>query len=82
MQRKQPFEIQVATIHYVERPSFDGQHIQHIDLVGLAVRNMNEGWNIAAQIEQRMQLDCSLGRTKRRPWKQRQAQIDGRGIMA
>ena len=41
---------------------------------------MNEGWNVAAQIEQRMKFDCCLGGTKRRPWKQRQTQVDGRGI--
>ena len=56
------------------------KHIQHVDLVGLAVRDMNESRDIAAQVQQGMQLDRCLGGTKRRPWKQRQAQVDGRGI--
>ena len=80
MQREQTTEVQVAAIHHVERSGLEGQHIQHVDLVGLAVRDMNEGWNVAAQIEQRMKFDCCLGGTKRRPWKQRQTQVDGRGI--
>lgn len=41
---------------------------------------MDKGWDIAAQAEQRMHLDGSPGLTKVRPWKDAQAQIDGRGI--
>src|SRR4030065_667052 len=43
---------------------------------------MDEGRNVAAQVEQRMQLDRSLGGTERRPWKQRQTQVDGGGIQS
>jgi hypothetical protein len=32
------------------------------------------------QIEQRMQLEGCFGRTERRPWKNRQTQIDGRYV--
>jgi len=80
VQREQPLEVQISPIHHIERAGFDGQHIQHVDLVGLAVRDMNESRNIAAQIQQSVQLDRSLGCTKRRPWKQRQTQVYGRGI--
>ena len=55
-------------------------HIQHIDLVGFAIRDMNEGWDIAMQIQKRMQFERCLGRTKRCPWKQGQAQVYGRRI--
>ena len=37
---------------------------------------MNEGRNIAPQIEQRMEFDRTLVFAKARPWKERQAQID------
>lgn len=37
---------------------------------------MNEGRNIAPQIEQRMEFDRTLAFAKARPWKERQAQID------
>lgn len=74
MQREQPTEIEIPAIHHIGRASFDGQHIQYIDLVGLAVRDVDKGGNVAAKIQR------SLGGTKRRPWEQRQAQVDGRGI--
>ena len=41
---------------------------------------MDEGENIAAQIEQRMQLDGRLGRSEHGPGKYRQTQIDGGGV--
>ncbi len=80
MQCEQPTEIQIPTIHHIKRPGFEGQHIQHVDLVGLAVRDVNESRDVAAQIQQGMQLDRCLGGAERRPWKQRQAQVYGRGI--
>ena len=76
----QPTEIQVAPIHHIEGARLEGQHVQHIDLVGLAVGNMDERRDVAAQIQQGMQSDRCLGGAKRRPWKQGQTQIDGRGI--
>ena len=45
--------------------------------VQFAVADMNEAGDVAAQVEQRMQLDRRFGRTKQSPWKYRQAQIDG-----
>ena len=80
MQRIQAREIQIAAIHDVENARLEGQHVEHIDLVGLAVRDMDESRDVAAQVQQGMQLDRRLGGAKRRPWKQRQAQIDGRCI--
>ena len=80
MQREQAGEIQIAAIHDAERSCFEGQHIQHVDLVCLAVRDMDEGGDVAAQVEQGVQLYRSLGSTKWRPWKQRQAQVYGRRI--
>jgi len=48
--------------------------------VQLAIRDMNERRDIAAQIEQSVQLDRRLLLAKARPRKQRQAQIDGGGV--
>jgi len=80
VQCEQTAEIQITPIHHVESARFDRQYVQHVDLVGLAVRDVDEGGDVAAQIQQGMQLDRRLGGAERRPWKQRQAQIDGRGI--
>lgn len=46
----------------------------------LAVADMDKAGDIAAQIEQRVQLDGRLGGAKRCPGKYRQAQVYGRGI--
>ena len=80
MQREQATEIQIAAIHHIESPGFEGQHIQHVDIVGLAVRDMNESGNVATQIQQSVQFDCRLGAAERCPWKQRKTQVDGRRI--
>ena len=73
----QPLEVEIAAIHDVERAGLGQQLIEDVDLVHLAVADVEEGRDVAAQIEQRVQLDRRLGRAKRRPRKHRQAQIDG-----
>ena len=70
-------EIEIAPIHDVERAGLGEQLIEDMDLVHLAIADVEEGRNIAAQVEQRVQLDGGLGGTERRPRKYRQAQIDG-----
>ena len=77
---KQPREIQIAPVHQVERTRLQHQIVQHVDLVRLAVGDVNEAGNIAAQIQQRVQLDRRLGLAKRRPCKHRQTQVDGAGV--
>ena len=69
-----------APIHDVKAASFGYQNVEHIDLVHLAIADMNEGWNIAAQVKQRMHLNGSLGGAEACPGKDAQAQVDGRGI--
>ena len=46
----------------------------------LPVGDVNEARDVAAQVDQRVQLDRRLGRAKWRPGEQRKAQIDGGGI--
>ncbi len=46
----------------------------------LAVADVDEGGNMAAQVEQRMHLDGSLGGAEACPRKDAQAQVDRRGI--
>jgi len=78
----QPGEVEAAPIHHIERPRFDGQGIQHVDIAHLAVGDVDERRNVAAQVQQSMHFDRRFGRTKRCPWKKRQAQVDGRGIQS
>ena len=73
----QPLEIEVAAIHDVEGAGLGQQLIEDVDVVHLAVADVDEGRDVAAQIQQRVQLDRRLGRAEGRPRKHRQAQIDG-----
>ena len=54
--------------------------VQHIDLMRLAVGDVNEAGDAAMQIQQGVQLDGGLDGAKRCPRMQRQTQIDGAGV--
>ena len=76
----QSLEVEKAPIHDVESAGFGQQLVEDIDFVHLAIADVDKSRDVATQIEQRVQLDRCLGRTKRRPRKHRQAQVDGGGI--
>ena len=80
MHRVQALEVQVAPIHHVEGASLHGQDVEHVDVVQLAVADVDERRDRSTQVEQRVQLDGSFGRTERRPVEQAQTQIDGGGV--
>jgi hypothetical protein len=80
MHLKQASKVQVAPVHDVERAGLQNQDVQHIDLVHLAVADVDEGGNGASQIQQGVQLDSCLGFAKRGPVEQAQTQMDGGGI--
>ncbi len=54
-------EIDEAAIHDIEGARFGQQLVEDIDLVHFAIADVEEGGNIAAQIQQRVQLDGCLG---------------------
>ena len=64
----------------VESAGFWNQLIEDVDIVQLAVADVNEARNVATQTQQRMHLHRRLGRAEGCPWEQRQRQIDRRGI--
>jgi len=70
-------EIQIAPVHHIEGADLGDQDVEYVHVVPFAVGNMDKAGNCASQVQQRMQLDRGLGRAKRGPRKQRQAQIDG-----
>ena len=80
MDGEQPAEVQISTIEQVIRPGLDDQLVQNVDLVGLAIGDVDEARDCTAKVEQGMQLDSGFGRTKRCPRIDRQAQVDGGGI--
>ena len=73
-------EVQITPVQQVKRARLYGQLVQRIDLVGLAVGDVNEAGDIAPQVQQRMQLDGGFGGAKRSPGKHRQTQVDGGGV--
>ena len=64
---EEALEVEVGAVHHVNRCGFGNQQIEHVDIVQLAVGNMYETRDIAAQIEQGMHLDRSLGASKTKP---------------
>jgi len=80
MQRIEPRVVQIAAIHDVESPRLDGQDVEHVDIAQLAVADVDEGGDVAAQVEQGVHLHRRLGAAKRRPVEHRQTQVDGGGI--
>ncbi len=70
----------VASVHDVERSWLQNQEVQHIDLVHLAIADVDEGRNRASEGQQGVQLDGCHGFAKRRPVEQAQTQIDCGGI--
>lgn len=80
MKPKEPLKVQVSPIHDIESPGSWQQPVEDVDLVHLAVVDMDKCRDIAAQIEQRVQLHGRLRRAKWYPWEDRQAKIDGRGV--
>jgi hypothetical protein len=67
----------MAAILDVDRSDFRNQDVKHIDILQLAIRDVDEAWNAAAQIEQRVHLDRLRGRAEWCPRKHLQAQVDG-----
>lgn len=80
MNDKQSLEIQVPAIEQVVHARLDVQQDQGVDLVGLAVADVNERGDGAAQVQQGVQFDSRLVRAKRCPRINRQAQVYRRGI--
>lgn len=75
MHLEQPSKVQIAPAHDVERAGLQNQDIQNIDLVHLAVADVDEGWNRASQVQQGMELDSGLGFAKRGLIEQAQTKI-------
>ena len=80
MNDKESLEIQVPAIEQVVRARLDVQQIQGVDLVSLAVADVNECGDGAAQVQKGVQFDSRLVGAKRCPWINRQAQVYRRSV--
>ena len=73
-------KVDVCLVHHVIGANLDVallcEDIQDFDIVHLAVADVNKTWDRSTQIHQGMKFDGGFCRTKRRPRKQAQTQID------
>ena len=76
MKPVQSLEIEKPSVHHIECAGLRQQLVEDIDLVHLAIADVNKTRDIAPQIEQRVQFDSGLGSPEWRPGKNRQTQID------
>src|SRR5574343_722857 len=76
MQGIQASKVDISTIHHVKGARIDRQDVEYVDVVEFAVADVNERGDGPTQVQQRVQLDGGLGRTKRRPAEQAQTQVD------
>ena len=77
---EQELEVQVSSVEQIKRSCLDCQLFQRVDLVGLAIGDMDESWDAAPQVQQCVQPHSRLGTAKRCPRKYRQTQTDGRHV--
>jgi hypothetical protein len=57
IQREELSETQIPSIHNIEGPWLWDEDSEHVDVVQLAVGDMDEAWDIASYIEQGMKFD-------------------------
>ena len=69
-------KVDVATIHDVDGSGFRQEHIEGMNVVQLAIRDVDKTRNVAPQVEQRVHLHRRLGGAEVHPRKDRQAQSD------
>jgi len=76
----QSLKIDGAAIHDIERARLDRQLVEYGDVVHFPVRNVDKTRDVAAQVEERVQLDGSFATAEAGPRKEFQTEIDGRRI--
>jgi len=68
VQPMQTGEIDVPTIHDVDGSGLRHEHIERMHIVQLSVGDVDETWNVAAQIQQCVHLHGGFGGPEMRPW--------------
>ena len=51
VKREKPIEVEIGSIHYINRRGFRNHQIEHVDIVHLAVGNMYKTRYIATQVQ-------------------------------
>ncbi len=73
-------EIDIAAVHDVEGAGLGGEFVEHPGIVPSGVGDVYEGGDVAAQIQERVELDSSFAALERRPREERETEVDGGGV--
>ena len=73
-------KIEIAPVHDVDGARFGDEMVEYVDVVKLALGDLDESGDVAAQIQQRVELDGCFSAAEVGPRKQGKTQIDGSGI--
>jgi hypothetical protein len=76
----QTAEVDIASIENIQRPRLQDQLVEKGDVVDVARSDIDPARNIAAQVQERVELDRSFPFAELGPREKREAQIDGRRI--
>ena len=69
-------KIQITAIHDIESAGFQGDEVEAVDFVKLAIGDVDKRRNASAEIQKCMEFDCAFGFAEIGRWKHGQAQID------
>ena len=72
-----PEEIFVGAVHDVDGAGFGDQKVEHVDVMELAVGDVDKSRYRPLEVEQRMHFHRRLGRPEPCPGEHREAQVDG-----
>jgi len=76
----QASKIEIAPVHDVDGARFGDEMVEYVEVVQLALGDLDEGGDVAAQIQQGVEFDGSFATAEASPGKQGKTQIDGGGI--
>ena len=76
----EPAEIQIGAVHEVDRAGLRDEVVEHVDIMELAVRDVDKARDRAAKVQKGVHFHGPLGGAETGPREDRQAQIDSGGV--
>jgi hypothetical protein len=73
-------EVEIATIHDVERAGFPDELVEEVDVMNIARGDNDDGGKVALERQQGVKFDGGLVLPKGGPRKERKAEVNGGGI--
>lgn len=73
-------EIQISSVHHVERTWLEHKLVEDFHIVNLAWRKDYHRWEVSSEVQEGVKLDCCLSFAEFCPGKKGETQVDGCGI--